>query len=186
MARKQQAKRVRKSFNATKQARRMTANLKTYTWQAQAAIEPPPYTRAKLKTNGSWLPVTSRQQAIFFRQSMDWIVGMRALCKSPDGVEYIESVTMTCRNYKLSELGDPRLNNWLLEFLLEDVKSSHVVDVGWLAHTFSGASWETDNERVGAWVCEGLGWLSIDSPWRRREWAAINDGRYEQDEEQVA
>lgn len=175
MARKQQQKKVRKRFNASKLARRMTGNLKTHTWQAQSAIEPPPFTRATMKVNGSWIPVSSEQQAIFYRQPMDWIVGMRALCKAPDGTEFIESVTLTARNFKLKELNNPRFNFWLLEFLLEDLRSDHIVDVGWMAHTFTGASWEADNDRVGAWVSEGLGWLGIDCPWRRREWQAINE-----------
>jgi len=173
VARKKQAKRVRKQYNATKQARRMTSNLKTWTWQAQASIEPPPFTRAVMKTNGSWLPVVSEQQAIFYQQPMDWIVGMRALCKAPDGVAFIESVTLTARNFKLKELNNERFNFWLLEFLLEDLRGNHIVDVGWLAHTFSGQTWEPDNERIGAWVCQGLGWLSIDSPWRKRVWQEI-------------
>jgi len=174
MSRKQQSKQVRKSFSAKNQARRMTGHMKAWTWQAQAQIENAPHTRAKMKVMGSWIPVDQQTQALMYRQQADWIIGVRALCKAPDGVEYIESVTMTCRDFSLSDLSDPKLNAWLIQYLLEGVKTAHIVDVGWLTHTFRGASWEPDNERVGQWVCEGLGWLSIDSSLRRREWAEIN------------
>jgi len=175
VARKKQVKKVRKGYDPRKQARKLNANLRTWTWQAQSQIEPPPWTRAQTKMNGSWIPVAKEQQAIFYRQPMHWIVGMRALCRTPAGDEFIESVTLTARDFRLKELNDPRFNFKLLEFLLEDLRSDHIVDVGWLAHTFDGPSWEPDCQKVAAWICQGLGWLPITSPWRKREWDDIHE-----------
>ncbi|WP_288365539.1 hypothetical protein [uncultured Marinobacter sp.] len=174
MARKKQARKVRKAHDPRKRIRKIHGNLRTWTWQAQSAIEPPPFTRAENKINGSWISVPRDQQAVLYQQPMNWIVGMRALCRTPAGDEFIESVTLTARDFRLKELNSPRFNFWLLEFLLEDLRSDHIVDVGWLAHTFNGASWETDCARVGAWVSRGLGWLPMESPWRKREWDDIH------------
>lgn len=174
MARKQQQKKVRKAHVPNKRIRRLNQNLKTWTWQAQSVIEPPPYTRAFTKINGSWIPVPTGQQYVLYRQPLNWIVGVRALCLAGDGAVYIESVTMTVRDFPLKDLSDPETNFGLAKILLEDLKTDHVVDVGWMAHAFVGESWEPDCQRVGQWVCQGLGWLPVHSPWRKREWAEIH------------
>jgi hypothetical protein len=167
-------KQVRKGHDPDKRIRRLYANLRTWTWQAQSQIEPPPWTRAVNKFNGSLVPVEREMQKRLFLKPMNWIVGMRALCRAQDGTEFIESVTLTARNFKLKDLNNPRFNFWLLEFLLEDLRSDHIVDVGWLAHAFIGQSWEPECELVGQWVCQGLGWIPITSPWRKREWGLIH------------
>jgi len=173
--RKLQIKKVRKKHDSTKAARRMTSKLNTWTWQSLAAIGPGPATSAEMKMGGSWLPVTQKMQSVFYREPMDWIIAMRALCEAPDGEVYIESVSFTLRNMALQALSqDEAFDTELRRFLMEDVKMSQCVDVGWIAHTFMGPSWEPDSDKVGAWVSKGLGWLSIGSPWRKRQWHDID------------
>lgn len=172
MARKQQTKKVRKQFNPHKQARRLTGHLRVWTWQGQAQVEPPPFVKGMNKLNGSQIPVSQNELHILTRRPMDWIVGMRALCRAPDGVEYIESVTLTVRDFKLKELNNPDFNYGLLQVLMDGVKRDHLIDIGWMAHAFTGESWEHDCQRVADWITKDLGWLPIQAPVRK---AAVLD-----------
>jgi hypothetical protein len=105
---------------------------------------------------------------------MNWIIGMRALCLAPNGDVYIESIDLTMRDFRLKDLSDEVTNFTLAKLLLEDLKTDHIVDVGWMAHTFGNQPWHDDEQRVARWVCSGPGWLPVYSPWRKREWSDIH------------
>ena len=171
MARKKS--KARKAHNAGKRIARLNQNLNAWTWQAQAVIEPGPHVRATTKINGSWIPVPTYQQRELFYQPMNWIVGMRALCVAGDGTVYVESVDVTLTNFRLKYLDDWKSNFRLMKILLEDLKRDHVVDVGWVAHAFSGKSWADDKDRMAAWMAKGLGWLPPNAPCRKREFDSL-------------
>lgn len=191
MARKQQQKKVRKQHNPRKRLSRMVAGtFRTWTWQGLAQIEsranewsrrvkhpdlrPEPHTKAVQKMGGSWLPVPLETMNVINKTNLNWVVGLRALGVRSDGEEYVESVTFTMKDFRLKDLADERSNFKLWHELTRDLKSSEIYDTGWCAATFSGDSWEADNERVGDWITKGLGWLPPNALARKRDWDEIN------------
>lgn len=151
-----------KKHNPNRRAQSFFHRTRTWWWESSAQqTGTGALSSAEVWQGGRYIPLPADiQLSIAKRQRMNWIIGVRALCMS-EGQQWIESITYSVSNVRLDDFAD---SYWKIrDLVLEGVKREHVVDVGWIAHTFVKNDWDRAGDDNAFWklISHDLGTINL-------------------------
>lgn len=123
----------RKKNNNFKRAQRVFQNSRIWSWESDVGKNGIRVVYAESRQGFIWKPISHKLTANMSRLSHNWTIVCRAICQAGDH-EWIESEAVSIKQFKLDDLAEHYES--MRESVLESVQKRHVVDVGWLAHTW--------------------------------------------------
>ncbi|MBK1874616.1 hypothetical protein FE848_15425 [Marinobacter sp. 1-3A] len=127
----------RKPHSALARDQRLFANSRVWTWEGLASPDNgQAYTTAENRTPFGWtvLPHDLAQQLV--KRPRNWFIGVRALCRAPDGAEWMESRLIDLPSRNIQQVSNAY--HELRADTLAAQRTSQVYDMGWICQTWSG------------------------------------------------
>ena len=124
----------RKKHNPIKRAQRLMANVRLWSWESDVdkGIR---VLNAEFKRGIVWLPMTGRDAILTANRINNWSLVVRVITWYPDGKVDVKTVIADFRNVDLARLEIEA--KALRKEALDKVQKGHIVDVGWLAISFT-------------------------------------------------
>jgi hypothetical protein len=125
---------------------KMFSTCQLFTWEGLLnANDGEQYTTAQTYLRmGGWCPMGEYLADQLIKRPRNWMIGVRALCRAPDGTEWMESQMFDLPSRRITDISGA------YHELRQDVMSaqpcSQVYDLGWIAQTWAGRKPEDDNE----------------------------------------
>lgn len=151
----------RKSHNPHKRAQRFFGRSRVWSWESDIDADGTRIAYAESFHGLGWVPLSPDVTAHLVRRPQNWIVCCRAACLAPDGTEWIETEIRQARSLALNELEE--LYREMHAAVLACVHPAHIIDVGWIAHTWRDNTLLDDDR----WYLQRL--CPFD-PARRQAW----------------
>lgn len=127
--------RRRKNSNARRD-HRLFSDCHIFTWEGLRGHDGLQYTTAqKWMAMGGWCPMGQDLAEHLLNRPRNWSVGVRALCRAPDGTMWMESSTFDLPSRRLSDIEGAYLA--LREGVLQAQRTDQVFDLGWIAQTWA-------------------------------------------------
>ena len=157
----------RKRHNPHKRARQFFGNTRIWTWEADRGADDSQLATAQARTARGWETLTGRVAQAVTEYPNNWIICVRALCATATDT-WVEDETRIVRDVALSDFSGLYME--LRKEVLSAQRLDQVVDVGWIAGTF------TKEARDHELVMHGLGTVteSRQAVWRRVNEEVIN------------
>lgn len=93
---------------------------------------------------GGWCPMGERLASHLINLPRNWMIGVRALCRAPDGAMWMESQTFDLPARKIGDISGAY--HELRADVLRAQRTDQVFDLGWIAQTWSGRKPTDDTE----------------------------------------
>lgn len=126
----------RKKHNPHKRAQRLMGNVRMWSWESEVEDDVR-ILRAEYKRGFVWLPMTKEDTLRTANKINNWSLILRAILWYPDGKSDVNTVIADFRNVNLAQLEVEA--KALRETALKRVQRGHIVDVGWLAISYTDA-----------------------------------------------
>ncbi|OEY66830.1 hypothetical protein [Marinobacter sp. X15-166B] len=93
---------------------------------------------------GGWCPMGEDLARHLLNYPRNWMIGVRALCRTPGGAMWMESQTFDLPSHRLSDIDDAY--HKLRADVLSAQRTDQVFDMGWIAQTWRGEKPRDDVE----------------------------------------
>ena len=125
---------------------KMFSTCHLFTWEGLLnAKDGEQYTTAQTYLRmGGWCPMGEYLADQLIKRPRNWMIGVRALCRAPDGTEWMESQMFDLPSRRIADISEAyhELRNGVMSAQL----TSQVYDLGWIAQTWAGRKPEDHNE----------------------------------------
>lgn len=136
------SKHRRKRHNGNKRAQRFFGNTRIWTFEADRGTDDTQVAYAQTRTPRGWESMADDVANAVIRHRNNWMICVRALCMTPAGDEWVEDETRIVRNVALNDFDSLYLD--LRDEVLKAQRLDHVVDLGWIAGTFTKEARDED------------------------------------------
>lgn len=124
----------RKKHNPHKRAQRLMGNVRLWSWESEVD-KGTRILNAEFKRGFAWLPMTGKDAILTANRNNNWSLVVRVITWYPDGKVDVKTVLADFRNINLAKLEVEA--KALRATALDKVQTGHIVDVGWLAISFT-------------------------------------------------
>lgn len=127
----------RKQHSAIARDQRLFANSRVWTWEGLTSpVDGKQYTTAERWSPFGWITMGEDLAHHLVNRPRNWFVGVRALCRAPDGKSWMESRLFDLPSYNIQQVED--LYHELRADALNAQRSDQVYDLGWICQTWHG------------------------------------------------
>lgn len=127
----------RKPHSVIARDQRLFANSRVWTWEGLASADTgQQYTTAERWSPFGWIVMGQDLAHHLLKMPRNWFVGVRALCRAPDGKSWMESRFFDLASYNLQQVED--LYHELRADTLSAQRTDQVYDMGWICQTWHG------------------------------------------------
>lgn len=157
---------VRKQNAGILRAQRFFGRTRIHTWESSWGSDGSRTAFAQTRTIRGWEDLEQDIAEGVIRYPNNWMICCRALCRTPSGSEWVEHDIRSVRSVSLECFKG--LYKELRESVLAEVRTDHVVDMGWICQTWLEDRLDTDHE----WYLHDIGTYSAD---RQQAWRDGHD-----------
>lgn len=167
-------KQRRKGHNPNKRAQRFFSNTRLWSWESMVDESGMRISHGEARCGFAWKQLSQKEVDGLIVRNNNWVVCCRALCEV-NGKEWIESEIRSARDIKINDLAF--IYDELRESVLSSVQRCHVVDVGWIVHSFNKHDRIDDNFE--------LAYPEYVTDERRAKWAKLNETYHDRRQQEV-
>ncbi|OEY67436.1 hypothetical protein [Marinobacter sp. X15-166B] len=127
----------RKNHSAAARDQRLFANSRVWTWEGLVSPDNgQKYTTAERLLPFGWVDMGDDLAQHLVKRPRNWLVAVRALCRAPDGVSWMESRYFDLPSYSIQQVAE--LYHELRADALKAQRTAQVYDMGWICQTWHG------------------------------------------------
>lgn len=153
-----------KKLQHRNRAKRLMQNVLLQSWESSEVLEGDRTCQGIAKIMGVERQLNQRDVNLIVKQRLNWTICCRALCEL-NGEVWVETEIVAAKDIMVNDFAEHY--DKMREQVLACVNKVHVVDVGWICHTFG-------NKQILDTNFE-LTWLGEVSDERRQAWKRLYD-----------
>ena len=159
-------KKKRKQHNPNKRAQRFFSNTRLWSWESMIDQNGSRISHGEARCGFVWKPLSQKEVDSLIIRNNNWVICCRALCRTNDSV-WIESEIRSARDIKVNDFSF--MYDELRDSVLSQVQKRHVIDIGWIVHSFG------KDDRIDSNF--ELAYQDTDLPLdvRQKQWGILNE-----------
>lgn len=121
----------RKQHSRRARDHRLYSNSQVWTWESNGDVA-----TAQSRSGFGWVDLGHDLAEHLLNLPRNWMIGARALCRTDDGAEWMESALFDLPSYSIQRIQGAYED--LRAQVLSAQRTDHVYDMGWIIRTWAG------------------------------------------------